>query len=177
MELGRQPRIRVWAAAAVLAGVSLPSGCSSDAGSGAGGSAAAVGVPVVGVPVVQTGTGPADPAAAEAQIEKNWAALFDPKVTAEEKAGLVENGELLQPLLEGLAGRPGADKASAEVTEVVFTSPTEARVTYDLLVSGFPVLDGRTADVVLEDGVWKISTKSLCGLAELSGSSTSVPGC
>ncbi|MFJ4781157.1 hypothetical protein [Streptomyces sp. NPDC088762] len=171
MELSGHPRIGVWAAAAVLAGVSVLAGCSSDSGSGADGSA-----PLVGAPVAQTG-GPADPAAARAQIEKNWAALFDPEVTAGEKAGLVQNGELIQPLLEGLADRSGADKVSAEVTEVVFTSPTGARVTYDLLVSGFPVLDGRTADMVLEDGVWKVSTRTLCGLAELRGSSTTLPGC
>ncbi|MFD9412456.1 hypothetical protein ACFWBN_36365 [Streptomyces sp. NPDC059989] len=170
MDLGRHPRIGVWAAAAVLAAVPVLAGCSSEPGGAAAGSAA-----FSGVSVARTAAGPADPGAAKAQIEKNWAAVFDPKVTAEDKAALLQNGELLEPLLAGIASVPYAAEASAEVTEVVFTSPTEARVTYDVFVAGIPVLDAREGTAVFEDGVWKVSAKTLCGLVERSG--REAPGC
>lgn len=185
MDLGRHPRIGVWAAAAVLATVPALAGCSSDAGKDASGTTTSAGAPATpGTPatittpataVTPTGDGPADPAAARAQVEKNWATFFDSKVSVEDKAEVLENGELLEPLLGGFAGDPNAAASSAKVTDVVFTSPTEARVTYDLLVGGAPALPGSKGIAVLEDGVWKVSAKTLCALIELSGNAA--PGC
>ncbi|MFG2879992.1 hypothetical protein ACGFYU_34105 [Streptomyces sp. NPDC048337] len=170
MDLGRHPRIGVWAAAALLAAVPALAGCSSDSGNDGGAAS-----PSVSAPGAPTGTGPADPAAAKAQIEKNWVVFFGPKTSMEERVKVLENGETLQPLLAGFAADPMAAKSSAKVTEVVFTSPTEARVTYDLLVGDTPALPGSKGTAVLQDGVWKVSVKTLCGLVELSGNAA--PGC
>ncbi|MFJ5810081.1 hypothetical protein [Streptomyces sp. NPDC093093] len=120
--------------------------------------------------------GPADPAAATKQIEENWAAFFDPSVSADRKVGLLQNGDLLKPLLAAVADHPRAAAVSSEVTGVTFTSPTGAEVTYDLLVSGFPVLTETKGSAVLQDGVWKISLASVCALVKRAGD-LAVPGC
>ncbi|MFD4240766.1 hypothetical protein ACFWP3_04060 [Streptomyces sp. NPDC058525] len=168
MDLGRHPRIGVWAAAAVLAAVP-----ALGAGSAAAGTQAAPGTPATPVTAVMAAApavdGPADPAKAKAEVEKNWAAFFDSKTSVEEKAKVLENGEFLEPLLGGFAGNTDASVSSAKVTDVAFTSPTQADVTYDLLVGGFPVLPDSKGTAILEDGVWKVSTKTLCALIELSG--------
>ncbi|OEJ31349.1 hypothetical protein [Streptomyces subrutilus] len=177
MDLGRHPRIGVWAAAAVLAAVPALAGCSADSGPDRGGTTTSAGVPAAPLTAVRAAApaapavdGPADPAAAKAQVEKNWAAFFDSKVSVAKKAELLQNGEFLEPLLSGFAGTTDAAVSSAEVTDVVFTAPTEARVTYDLLLGGIPVLPQTEGTAVLEDGVWKVSAKTLCALVELSGS-------
>ncbi|MFD9729992.1 hypothetical protein [Streptomyces sp. NPDC059072] len=158
-----------WAAAAALLVVPALAGSASAA---EGAVAVSSGV---GAPVVPVADGPADPAAATAQIEKNWAVFFDPKSTTEQKAAVLEHGDFLEPLLGGLAKLPQADKVSVKVTNVTFTSPTQATVTYDLLVSGTPAMSANKGIAVLDDGVWKVSLKSLCGLIELSGESAPAP--
>ncbi|MEV8536945.1 hypothetical protein [Streptomyces sp. NPDC051211] len=153
----------VWAAAVVMVLGPGAVGCSSGGGGGT------AGTPSASVP------GPADPAAARAEIEKNWAAFFNPKTPGGERAGLLENGADLAPLLAGLTDDANAAELSAEVTDVAFTTPTEARVTYDLVLSGLPVLPGGKGTAVLQDRVWKVSEKTVCSLVELSGKSA--PGC
>ncbi|MBT2406449.1 MULTISPECIES: hypothetical protein [unclassified Streptomyces] len=172
MVLSRHPRSAAWAAAAVLLLAPAAAGCSSDSGDGGPAQTPSVVVPVVPTPT----SGPTDPAAAKAQIEENWTAFFDGTVPAEEKTRLLENGERLGPLLAGFAADPNAAKSSAKVTAVDFTSATEARVTYDLLVGGTTALPDSKGNSVLQDGVWKVSVKTLCALVKLSGNA-SAPGC
>ena len=66
--------------------------------------------------------------------------------------------------------------ASAKVKSVAFTSPTEAQVTYDILVSGTPMMPNATGKAVLENNVWLVSQETFCTLAALSGAGT-IPGC
>ncbi|MGG8407710.1 hypothetical protein ACM614_14360, partial [Streptomyces sp. 12297] len=113
--------------------------------------------------------GPADPAAAKAEIEKNWTTFFDPKASTAEKTRVLEDGDTVRPLLEGFATDPNAATSSARVTDVTFTSPTDARVTYDLLVGGAPALPAAKGTAVFQDQVWKVSLKTLCALVRLSG--------
>ncbi|WP_406051424.1 hypothetical protein OG280_30190 [Streptomyces virginiae] len=157
-------RAAACATAAVLLAVPAVVGWSSPAG--ATGSS---GPPSAAVLFLPTADGPTDPAAAKEQIEKNWTAFFDPKTPTEEKAELLQHGELLTVLLDGFSAGAEAAKTSVEVTDVTFTSPTEAEVTYDLKVGGDTVLPDSKGTVELEDGVWKVSVKTLCALIELSG--------
>ncbi|MFE5811591.1 hypothetical protein [Streptomyces sp. NPDC056491] len=151
-------------AAAVLLAVPAVVGWSADAvAAGAPGPASAA---VLSLPAVD---GPADPEAAKAQIEKNWTAFFDPKTSTEAKADLLQHGDLLEPLLDGFSTGTEAAKVSVKVTDVTFTSPTEATVTYDLRVGDATTLPGSKGTVVFEDGVWKVSLKTLCELVGLSG--------
>ncbi|MEV7525666.1 hypothetical protein [Streptomyces sp. NPDC091371] len=176
MVQSRHPRAAAWAAAAVLLVVPALAGCSSESGSdpGATGTGTAS-PPSAGAPAAPTAGEPADPAAAKAKIEKNWVLFFDPKTSTEQKAEVLEHGSLMEPLLAGLAHLPNADKTSVKVKSITFTSPTEATVTYDLLVDGSPALPDSKGISVLDDGVWKVSMKSLCGLIELSGDAAPPP--
>lgn len=118
---------------------------------------------------------PVDPAAAKAEITKNWTAFFDPKTPTAEKVNLLENGEQMQPVLSAFAGDPNAAMTSAKVKGIEFTSPNDANVTWDLLVGGAPALPDSKGTAVLQDDTWKVSVKTLCGLVQISGAT--VPGC
>lgn len=167
-----RPRILALAAAAVLALTPAVAGCSDDADTG---NQVSESTPP-GTTAEPPGEGePADPAAAEAEITKNWTAFFDPKTSTAEKMELLENGAEMQPVLAAFAGNENAAVTSAKVTGVEFTSATEANVTYDLLVGGSPALPDSQGTSILIDDTWKVSVKTLCGLVELSG--VTVPGC
>ncbi|MGW2017542.1 hypothetical protein [Streptomyces sp. NPDC001927] len=118
---------------------------------------------------------PSDPVAAKAEITKNWTAFFDPNTPAAERTKLLENGDQLGPALEALLTNDAASQATAKVKGIEFTSPNDANVTYDLLVAGSTAVPNAKGTSVLQDDTWKVSAKTLCGLAQLSGAS--VPGC
>ncbi|MET7714180.1 hypothetical protein [Streptomyces sp. NPDC005407] len=166
-----------WAAAAILAFVPATAGCSDDSGGGSKSSPTpSVTAPVTPSPSAPAADGPADPAAAKAEIEKNWTTFFDPKAATDAKVKVLENGEALRPLLAAFSGDKNAAQSSARVTDVQFTSATEATVTYDLLVGGAPALPGTKGTSVYQDQTWKVSVKTLCALVELSGNAAA-PGC
>ncbi|WP_405852823.1 hypothetical protein OG361_09050 [Streptomyces sp. NBC_00090] len=170
--LGGRPRLAALAAVAVLAFVPAVAGCSDDADTGD--QVTETAPPGTTAEPPEEGE-PADPAAAEAEITKNWTAFFDPKTPTADKVELLENGAEMQPVLAAFAGNENAAVTSAKVTGVEFTSATEANVTYDLLVGGSPALPDSQGTSVLVDDTWKVSVKTLCGLVELSG--VTVPGC
>jgi hypothetical protein len=118
---------------------------------------------------------PADPAAAKAQITQNWAKFFKPGTSTAEKAGLLQNGDMMKPVLQGFSSDPRMGEVTAKVNAVSFTSPTAAKVTYALSLKGATVLPSATGQAVLEKGTWKVADSTLCSLVQLSGKS--VPGC
>ncbi|GAA3503923.1 hypothetical protein GCM10019016_110360 [Streptomyces prasinosporus] len=122
---------------------------------------------------------PADRAAAEQEIRQNWEKFFDPDTSLDEKKALLENGELLGPVLEAFSGDERVGQVQAEVTEVTFTSPTAADVRFALTLRGATALPDASGTAVEQDGTWKVSAKSLCALVQLSGdgSAPAVPGC
>lgn len=123
-----------------------------------------------------TGSAPADPAAATAQIKQNWQAFFDPKTSLADKEKYLQNGTKLAPLLHGFAADPRVGQVAAKVSDVAFTSPTSATVTYALSLKGTVVEPNATGKAVLQDGTWKVADSTLCGLVALSGN-THLPGC
>ncbi|WP_225803234.1 hypothetical protein [Streptomyces sp. NK15101] len=162
------------AAAAVLVLTPAVASCSDDGGSSGDRSTTTAPPGMTGQPpggAVQ----PDDPAAARAEITKNWTAFFDPKTPTAEKTRLLENGEQMAPVLAAFAGDKNAAATTAEVKGIDFTSPDGANVTYDLLVGGNPALPDSKGTSVLQGDTWKVSVKTLCGLVELSG--VAVPGC
>ncbi len=122
---------------------------------------------------------PADRAAAEQEIRQNWEKFFDPGTSPDEKKTVLENGERLGPVLEAFSGDERGGQVRAEVTEVAFTSPTEADVKFALTLRGATALPDASGTAVEQDGTWKVSAKSLCALVQLSGdgSPPAVPGC
>ena len=106
-------------------------------------------------------------AAATAAIKKNWVAFFNPKTSVAAKEAILQNGSKFEALLKSQASNPTAATASASVQSVKITSPTGATVDYTILVSGSPVLKGQKGTAVYQDGTWKVSKTSFCGLAAL----------
>ncbi|MFI8964158.1 hypothetical protein ACIGO8_18815 [Streptomyces sp. NPDC053493] len=163
-------RAAVLAAAAALVLVPVAAGCSDDGGGTSSGGTEST------APLTPGADEPADPAAAKAEIARNWAAFFDPKTPVAERVKLLENGEKMAPVLGAFAGDKNAAQTAAKVKAVEFTSAAGANVTYDLLVGGNPALPDAKGTSVLQNGTWKVSVQTLCGLVQLSGASR-VPGC
>ncbi|GAA1933752.1 hypothetical protein [Kitasatospora viridis] len=115
-------------------------------------------------------------AAATTQVTQNWQSFFSPSTSLSAKAALLQNGQQLQALLQGFASDPRVGQVSAQVTNVQFTSATTAIVTYNLSLQGQTVQPNASGQAVLDNGTWKVSQATLCGLVTLSGA-TGLPGC
>ncbi|MFI1410450.1 hypothetical protein ACH4Y0_11155 [Streptomyces sp. NPDC020707] len=120
---------------------------------------------------------PDDPAAAEKEIKENWKKFFDPAVPTKEKQAVLENGDAMGPVLKGFSGDKRGGQVEATVGKVAFTSPTDADVTYTLTLKGATVMPDAAGTSVEQDGTWKVSVKTLCGLVTLSGNASPGPGC
>ena len=115
-------------------------------------------------------------AAAQKTIAANWTASFNPKEPAARRLALLQDGQQLASALAGMAKSSVAATTSARVTAVRIVSPTQAKVTYDILLSGKPVLTGQSGTAVLENGTWKVGLASFCGLLALQdGGTKSLP--
>jgi hypothetical protein len=173
-------RIAALAAAAVLLIVLAAAACGDDGG----GSDSAPSLPqtTTSAPAkepTESATAPADITAAEQEIKENWKTFFDPSVSLADKAKVLQDGDRLAPVLGAFSGDQRGQQVSANVTEVAFTSPTEADVTYDLTRNGATALPNAQGTAVLQDEVWKVSAKTFCALVQLSGNAnaSALPGC
>ena len=117
-----------------------------------------------------------DEAAARAQITANWEKFFTPGTPIDQRMALLQNGAALRAAIEQSATNPLQQQASAKVTQVTFTSPTEATVTYDVYLNGAVALPNSQGMAVLEGGAWKVAQQSFCSLISL-GVSGPIPGC
>lgn len=87
-----------------------------------------------------TTTGPANLAAATADVSKAWSDFFDGSLPAAQRAAVLEGAAGLGQALT-LSGRdPNATFTTAKVTSVSFPDPTHAAVKYDLSVHGTSAL-------------------------------------
>lgn len=161
-------------AAACSSSKSTSSASSASASTAASTSASASAS--TGTSASASGTAPADVAAAEAMVKANWEKFFDPTTSLTDKAALLQNGDELVPVLQGFAQDPRVGQVKAQVTGVTFTSPTTATVTYSLSLQGNVVEPSASGQAVLDNGTWKVSRSTLCGLVTQSGASA-LPGC
>ena len=120
---------------------------------------------------------PADPAAAKAEITKNWEKFFSSATGTTAAVALLENGDQLGP---ALAKAQKEDKAtggqrSAQVNKVTFTSATQANVNY-ILHAGTTKLNAAGV-AVLQDGAWKVSQLTFCTLVILGNNQKPVKSC
>lgn len=124
-------------------------------------------------------SGPADQAAAEKEVKENWEKFFDPKTSTKDKQAVLENGDEMGPVMQVFSGDQRGGQVKAQVTKVEFTKPTEATVTYTLLLNGATALPDASGTSVEQDGTWKVSVTTLCALVQLSGnaSASALPGC
>lgn len=156
---------------AASAAVSSASAAISSAVAGVG-SAASPGASA-------SGTAPADPAAAKAEVTANWEKFFDPATPIADKARLLQNGDVLLPVLQGFSQDPRVGQVQAKVSDVTFTDATDATVTYALSLQGTVVEPSASGQAVLDNGTWKVGRATLCGLlTQAAGASgTPIPGC
>lgn len=114
------------------------------------------------------------PGAATAAVTKNWEAFFNAKTPVSKRVSLLQDGSQFQSIIQSQAGSGLAALATAKVTHVTVSSPTQATVTYNILVSGTPELKNQTGTAVLQNGTWKVGVSSFCGLLTLeNGGKTS----
>ncbi|MDX6395793.1 MAG: hypothetical protein QOJ73_6856 [Streptosporangiaceae bacterium] len=115
--------------------------------------------------------------AAVQKITANWTAFFDAKTPTATRISLLQNGPTFASIIKAQAGSGLAATATAKVTKVVVTSPTQAKVTYSILVGGQPALAGQSGVAVYEGGIWKVGVASFCGLLnlEFAGNTSSLP--
>jgi hypothetical protein len=169
------------AALLVLAPALAACGDNGDNGGDGGGSATPTTTvrTATSTPASPEATAPADPAAAAKEIKKNWATFFDPASSAPQKLAVLEHGSAMGPVLRAFSGDERGGESRAAVRKVEFTGPTEATVTYDLVVGGATALPGASGTAVQEGGTWKVSVRTLCALVRLSGnaSASALPGC
>jgi hypothetical protein len=114
---------------------------------------------------------------AVAEITTNWEAFFSAKTPVPQRVSLLQDGAQFQSVIQAQAGGGLASQASAKVTKVTVTSPTQATVKYDILLNGTPALTNQTGTAVLDNGTWKVGVTSFCGLLALEngGKTTGLP--
>ena len=113
---------------------------------------------------------------AEKTIAANWTAFFSPKTPVAKRVSLLQNGSTFASIIQAQASSSLASEASAAVTKVTVTSPSQAAVTYNILLAGTPALKNQKGVAVYQDGTWKVGVASFCGLltVENSGKTPSV---
>lgn len=114
---------------------------------------------------------------AVAEITANWTAFFDPTTPLAKRISILQNGQVFSAAIQSSSRFPGASTASAKVTKVTVTSPTQAKVTYSILLAGTPVLPNQSGVAVLEGGTWKVGDASFCALLTLENSGKPMAVC
>jgi hypothetical protein len=133
-------------------------------------------ITVGAVPATGGDNGPKNPAAAKREIIRafeSWGAVSTIE-DAEANFGLIDDSrgvvDAARQAQQNFPYEVSHDKY--RVTEVRFTSPTAADVTYDILVlpSG-PNFTERVGHAVLGDGHWKLTRGTVCADLALAGGS------
>jgi hypothetical protein len=93
-------------------------------------------------------------------------AFFDPATPTATKLTLLQNGSKFSAVLAGEATNAQAKETAAQVTAVTVNGST-ASVTWNLLLSGFPVVKAQQGQALLNNGTWQVADASFCGLLSL----------
>lgn len=119
-----------------------------------------------------------DEAAARAQVTTNFQKFFTAGGTTADHSALVEDGTTLAAAIEAQSKNPLAKSAKTTVTKVVILpTHTTATVTYNIAINGNNVITGGEGQAVYQEGKWKVSKSTFCGLANAGAPSGKVPGC
>jgi hypothetical protein len=112
-----------------------------------------------------------------AQIKGNWVAFFNPKTPVAKRVGLLQNGSTFASIIQSQASSSLASAAASSVSAVTVESPSQAKVTYSILVSGIPALKNQPGVAVYQGGVWKVGDQSFCALLTLENSGKAPTAC
>jgi hypothetical protein len=164
------------AAVAVLAATAL-SACTT-------GSTTATTTPPTTTAPSTTSSAPAAPSSGSsgspadiAAITQNWEAFFNAKTPTAQRIALLQNGQSFASIIQAQAGSGLAATATAKVSSVTVTSPSQAAVTYSILIAGTPALANQQGTAVMDNGQWKVGDGSFCALLTLenAGSTSGLP--
>ena len=162
-----QQILLVGALAAGLAACSSSGNSSSSGASSSPSSAPSSSAPA-------SSASPASSSGAASTIAANWATFFNAKTPVAKRVSLLQDGQTFQSIIKSQAGSGLAASATAKVTKVTIVSPTQAKVTYSILIGGQSALAHQAGVAVLQDGTWKVGLASFCGLLALeNGGKTS----
>jgi hypothetical protein len=116
-------------------------------------------------------------AAEESQVAANWTTFFFGHTSASKREALIQDGPQFLPTIDAQSGNTISLSTVVKVTKVTLTSPTQADVSYSILLAGQPALPNQTGVAVLENGVWKVSAATFCALLSLEngGSKSGLP--
>src|ERR1022692_3074367 len=170
MKVGRS-LFQIALACALGAGLAA---CSSSGSSTASNSTASGSAPASSASAsASSATG----SAAVQKITANWTAFYNAKTPTATRVSLLQDGPTFASIIKAQAGSGLAAEATAKVTKVVVTSPTQATVTYSILVGGQPALANQSGVAVYEGGIWKVGGASFGGLLnlEFAGKTSSLP--
>ena len=151
-------------------------GLAACSGGGSTTSSAPASAPSSPAAAAPSGSGSGSSSAQQA-ITTNWEAFFNPQTPVAKRVSLLQDGQAMSSVISAQAGSGLASQATAKVTKVTVTSPTQAKVTYTILVAGTPALKNQSGVAVNQGGTWKVGLASFCGLLALenSGSTTGLP--
>ena len=169
------------AVAACSGGGGSPSGSSAGASarpSGKAGAPVTTSTPVSSpAPVTAAPSASGGSTATVAQIKANWVAFFDPRTPVAKRVGLLQNGSAFASIIRSQASSSLAAAATSSVSAVTVESPSQAKVTYSILVGGTPALKNQPGVSVFQDGVWKVGDQSFCALLTLENSGKAPSAC
>jgi hypothetical protein len=172
--------VRVFSIAALAVLAMTVAACGSSGGSSSGSSPSA------------SASGPASSAASSAapsassgggsaadvsQIKANWVAFFNPKTPVAKRVSLLQNGSTFASIIRAQASSALASSATSSVAAVTVESPTQAKVTYSILVGGTAALKNQPGVAVKEGGVWKVGDQSFCALLTLENNGKAPTAC
>ena len=169
------------AVAACSGGGGSPSGSSAGASarpSGKAGAPVTTSTPVSSpAPVTAAPSASGGSTATVAQIKANLVAFFDPRTPVAKRVGLLQNGSAFASIIRSQASSSLAAAATSSVSAVTVESPSQAKVTYSILVSGTPALKNQPGVAVDQGGVWKVGDQSFCALLTLENSGKAPSAC
>ncbi|MDA8047171.1 MAG: hypothetical protein M0Z30_18360 [Actinomycetota bacterium] len=119
-------------------------------------------------PLPAPGVQPADVVLARAGVTQAVEAMYGATLAVQfaHVQGLDPAVENAQKVASG--NHPGAQVA-ATVGSIVFTSPTAAAASYSVRYDGSTVLSDEIAQVVLDQGTWKVTRATACAIYALGG--------
>ncbi|MBO0819224.1 MAG: hypothetical protein J2P26_00070 [Nocardiopsaceae bacterium] len=109
------------------------------------------------------GSGPSG--SATATIKANWQKFFAGSTPTSGRVALLQNGQTFAREL-GVMESLGTT-ASAKVSDVKLTSPSQATVTYSIYLGKTAMLPNQKGVAILDNGTWKVSDASVCVLLTL----------
>src|SRR3984885_666063 len=160
---------------ALAAGIAACSSGGNSSSSGASSSPSSA--PSSSASTPATSASPVSSSGATAAITADWEAFFSPKTPVAKRVSLLQDGQTFASVIRSQAGSGLASSATAKVTKVTVVSPSQAKVTYNILLGGQPALSNQSGVAVKQAGTWKVGVASFCGLltVENGGKTSGLP--